>query len=448
MYLDHYGLSAAPFHISPDTGVFFAGADRGTTLDAMLYAIIHDGGIVKVSGEVGSGKTMLCRMLMERLPPHVVIVYLANPSLSRDDLLYAIADELKMTAPALGAGAMLRILHEHLSELHGQGRQVVVLIDEAQAIPVETLEEIRLLSNLESGRHKLLQLVLFGQPALNSVLARPEMRQLRERITHHFSLEPLQRSDVAEYLNFRLRAAGYRGTELFGSAAVKLIATASLGLTRRINILGDKSLRAAFADGSQLIGPRHVRAAIRDFDLPPEGKHRVRLWSLLAILALAGVGWRAFLAKPGAQPGTAIPVAEPPTPAMPLQYPIADPAPAAALQPATIPANPLKLGPLTLARIGATHQWLTRTADDHWFLQLLSADASSSAGIEDFVASAIRQTDAHQVRVYVAQVKGRPRVGVIYGDYPSSEAAAAAVKQLPESLRKLAPFPRPVKRLR
>lgn len=448
MYLDHYGLSAAPFRITPDTDVFFAGANRGLTLDAMVYAITHDEGIVKVSGEVGSGKTMMCRMLTERLPPHVVIVYLANPSLSRDDILYAIADELKIAAPALPSSAMLRILHEHLIKLVSDGRRVVVLIDEAQAMPIETLEEIRLLSNLESSRHKLLQLVLFGQPELNGILARPEMHQLKERITHHFTLEPLPRSDVADYLRFRLRAAGYRGPEIFGSAAVKLITDASLGMTRRINILADKSLVAAFADNTHQIAPRHVRGAIRDSGFGPDRHRRARLGILVSAFALVTVALGAFLPKFDEHAQTAKPMGAAIIATAPVQIPIAATTPATPPSPVPAATKHLMLGSQTSARIEATRQWLANTADDHWFIQLLTADASGPDKIEDFVANTIRQTDENQVHVYVAEINGKKRVGVIYGDYPSSEAALAAAKRFPQSLRNLKPFTRLVKQLR
>ncbi|MBK6403426.1 MAG: AAA family ATPase [Rhodocyclaceae bacterium] len=220
MYREHFGLAESPFRITPHTEFFFAGANRGATLDALVYAVINDEGIVKVSGEVGSGKTMLCRVLMERLPPRVVIVYLANPSLSKEDIVFAIAEELELAVSETArASTVIRMLQTRLMELHGEDKQVVVLIDEAHAMPRETLEEIRLLSNLETGQHKLLQLVLFGQPELDVVLARPDMRQLKERITHSFALEPLHRDDVAKYIDFRMRTAGYRGPEVFSRNA-------------------------------------------------------------------------------------------------------------------------------------------------------------------------------------------------------------------------------------
>ena len=167
MYLSHFGLDEAPFRITPHTEFFFAGANRGATLEALIYAISHDEGIVKVTGEVGSGKTMLCRVLIERMPESVKLIYLGNPSLSRDEILHVLAADFGVEAHSDRTTIVLRALQEKLIELYAQDQRVVVLIDEAHAMPLETLEEIRLLSNLESNRQKLLQIVLFGQPELN-----------------------------------------------------------------------------------------------------------------------------------------------------------------------------------------------------------------------------------------------------------------------------------------
>jgi len=343
MYLDHFGLNEPPFRITPHTDFFFDGANRGATLDALIYAVTHDEGIVKVSGEVGSGKTMLCRVLMERLPANVTIIYLANPSLSRDDILYAIADELSLNVPdSARSTVVMRALHDHLIKSFAEGRQVVVLIDEAHAMPVETLEEIRLLSNLEANRNKLLQLVLFGQPELNDILARPDMRQLKERITHNFRLQPLVRDDISHYLDFRMHAAGYRGPSVFSPTALKLIAQSSLGLTRRINILADKSLLAAFSAGNHQIGPKEIQAAIRDceFSAATYGGKAARkaptLWivGLLITGALAGIVW--LLAASRTESSAPTTVAAPPPAASP---PVAEGTAAA------VPANTVGTGP-------------------------------------------------------------------------------------------------------
>src|SRR6185436_8987335 len=257
-------LREAPFRITPHTEFFFSGADRGATLEALLYAITAGEGLVKVTGEVGSGKTMLCRVLMERLPDTVETIYLAVPSLTRDEMLVAIASDLGIDTAGASTTRLVRMLQEKLIEVHSGGRQVVALIDEAHAMPLGTLEEIRLLSNLETGTEKLLQIVLFGQPELDQHLAQPNMRQLRERITHSFALEPLPPRDVKEYVDFRLRAAGYHGPDLFGPEALRVITEAAEGLTRRINIYADKTLLAAFAAGTHTITADHARAAVSD----------------------------------------------------------------------------------------------------------------------------------------------------------------------------------------
>jgi type II secretory pathway predicted ATPase ExeA len=476
MYLEHYGLSEAPFRITPNTDFFFDGANRGATLDALIYAITHDEGIVKISGEVGSGKTMLCRVLMERLPENVKTVYLATPSLSREDILYAIADELAIETPVGRANAILRVLQEHLIQLYGKGHQIVVLIDEAHAMPVETLEQIRLLSNLESNHHMLLQLVLFGQPELNEVLARSNMRQLKERITHNFALEPMVRDDIEGYIDFRMRAAGYHGPKLFNDAAVRIITGASLGLTRRINILADKSLLAAFAENTHQITPRHIRAAIRDAEFGDFRPSRLRLWAGLAATLLIVAGVAALLLLRGGEP---VPATSPPAAAVPVRPEIAAPAaaPAAATKPipATAVAKPAvpvaaalaprpalaasdqsantadpaaKLGEQTRARHQAGQLWLKTVSDQRWFIQLLGSDIGQAQGIENFVNRAIEQVGAEQLRVYVTSFKGVQRVGIVYGEYPSREAALHAIQQLPASIRSLGPFPRMVKHLR
>ena len=337
LYLDHFGLEEPPFRITPHTDFFFDGADRGTTLEALLYAILHDEGIVRVSGEVGSGKTMLCRVLMERLPEHVEIVYLANPSLARDEILYAIADDLRVEFSGGRITAMLRDLLNCLIELYADGRRVVILIDEAHAMPEDTLEQVRLLSNLESNRHKLLQIVLFGQPELDATLDKSSMRQLKDRITHNFRMRPLAQAEVGKYLSFRMRAAGYRGPDVFNPKSVAMIAKAANGLTRRVNILADKALLAAFIENAHAVTGRQARAAIRDSEfgrLLGEKKRSPLVFTsaaLIAGLALgAGIHWE-LSREPGGGPAqtTAAPNATSITPPAPAQ----NPAPVAAFPP-------------------------------------------------------------------------------------------------------------------
>ena len=282
MYLDHFGLDAEPFRITPDTRAFYPGADRGAVLEALVWAVEHGEGIVKVVGEVGAGKTMLCRMLARSLPEHVSVAYVANPGLTPAEIAPAIAGELGVEVPGDDRLGALNALQNHLVEEHGNDRQVVAFIEEAQNMPVETLEELRLLSNLETDDAKLLQIVLFGQPELDAKLEAREIRQLRERITHAFDLRPLRTADAAEYLNFRLRAVGYRGPDLFTRALGRQVNRKAHGLIRRLNVLADKTLMAAFAEGSHTLRPRHVRRAARDLQPP-----RRAGWSLRRMLGLA-----------------------------------------------------------------------------------------------------------------------------------------------------------------
>jgi MSHA biogenesis protein MshM len=270
MYLEFFGLDKPPFRITPDTTAFFGGADRGATLNALCYAITQGEGIIKVVGEVGSGKTMLCRMLPLTLEGRIDWVYLSHPSLSPEHTLHAIAHEMGLNVDA-GSDKLnvMRALHETLLKKHRENRQVVVLVEEAQSMPLETLEEIRLLTNLETDDHKLLQLVLFGQPELDENLANPSIRQLRERITHSLYLMPLELPDIQAYLNFRLRSVGYTGPDLFSKKVATAIAHYSQGLIRRINILADKTLLLAYTKDSHSISVKDIQYVAQDSQFKP-----------------------------------------------------------------------------------------------------------------------------------------------------------------------------------
>ena len=453
VYLEHFGLNEAPFRITPHTQFFFAGGNRGATLDALVYAIVHDEGIVKVSGEVGSGKTMLCRVLMERLPGNVAIVYLANPSLSRDDIVFAIADDLELSIPDnLRSSAALRALQSHLIELHARGQQVVVLIDEAHAVPVETLEQIRLLSNLETSQHKLLQLVLFGQPELDEVLARPDMRQLRERITQQFFLQPLRQDDIAHYIDFRMRLAGYRGPTVFNESAIRLISGASLGLTRRVNILAEKSLLAAFAQGKHAVTPNEVKAAIRDARYAPPTRRLQMGLAATATIAAAVVlatTWNpsshevvdantAPIAATAQTPhDTAIEAATARN-AVPPRLTFAESPKGDAA--ASLPP----LSPEARERMAITRQWIEATDPRQWFIQLVATNSSQIEDVENYLVLADRLLSPEKAGLYVAGTPKAPRIGIIYGEFASIAAATAAIEKLPRELRVNSPFPRQV----
>src|SRR4051812_432593 len=432
MYLDHFGLREAPFRITPHTEFFFAGANRGATLEALLYAITAGEGMVKVTGEVGSGKTMLCRVLMERLPPTVETIYLAVPSLTRDEMLAAIAAELDIETAGANTTKLVRSLQERLIDMHAQGKQVVALIDEAHAMPLATLEEIRLLSNLETEKDKLLQIVLFGQPELDQHLALPHMRQLKERITHSFLLGPLPSRDVHEYVNFRLRAAGYHGPDLFGPEALRLIAEASEGLTRRINIYADKTLLAAFAAGTHTVTADHARAAITDTQIVMTRRGSPRRTALVAAVGVAAgilLGFGAAHFAVG--PASSVPSAAAATPAASARTtaPAVDVAPtpgtaAAGLQPAsatmTAPAAPASaaLRDPTAASVDArlaAGRDLLDGAQPGYSVQLMVTDARSRAYLERYLADAARSAKPEQFFLVPAGTRESPRLGVLLG---------------------------------
>ena len=335
MYYEYFGLNQPPFRITPDTSLFFPGGDRGAILEALVYAVLNNEGIVKVTGEVGSGKTMLCRMLEKELPDRVEVVYLANPSVSPENILHAIAFELKLPSqPGISRLQVMHQLQEYLLQRHGENRQVVVFVEEAQGMPIETLEEIRLLSNLETRQHKLLQIVLFGQPELDERIARKEIRQLKERITYSFRLNPFKSPDIREYLNSRLRSCGYRSVDVFEDGAVAALARYSGGLVRRINILADKSMLAAYADNTRQVGARHVERAAADSEFVP-ALYRYRRAALAgavaAAIAVTVIIW-AVLRPAAPEPDIAA------TPA-PAQLPLAEPAAPVAAAPVPAPTE-------------------------------------------------------------------------------------------------------------
>jgi len=471
MYLEYFGLKEAPFRITPHTDFFFQGANRGATLEALQYAILHDEGIVKVSGEVGSGKTMLCRVLMERLPATVETIYLANPSLSRDEILFAIGDELKLQLEQDRSTRILRSLQEHLLRLFGEGRRVVVLIDEAHAMPDETLEEIRLLSNLESNRHKLLQIVLFGQPELDEHLDTAGMRQLKERITHSFLLEPLVRGDIENYVDFRMRAAGYRGPKVFTREAIRLIARASQGLTRRINILADKALLAAFAGGTHAVTAAEVKRAVRDseFYRAKSGVQKLRIGAIALVIGLV-LGWATHMllslgaappraqASPAAAPAThsrpdttsTAPTASPaavlaaPSPMVPAAKPVLV---SAGDVPDRKPVAPAQ-GELARKRFEATQTWLRNTPGDWYAIQLATVNASALPQLEDFLRKAAAALPGGELLVYSVKIDGQQHYRVAYGSYPSAAKALEAMKGLPQLLAAYQPYARSVERMR
>lgn len=448
LYQEYFGLQASPFKITPDTQLFYTGGERGLVLDALVYAVSSGEGIVKVVGEVGSGKTMLCRMLAERLPERIEVIYLANPRLTPDTILQAIALEMGLPVAKDAQANHLQVmqaLHEALMARHAEGKQCLVLVEEAQSMPIETLEEIRLLSNLETTSNKLLQIVLFGQPELDDNLSQVHIRQLKERITHHFYLSPFKAQDTGEYLEFRLRAVGYRGAPVFSPAAVKALHKASQGLLRRINILADKSLLAAFAEKTYVVTPKHVRLAIKDSGFLNYQQNQKQasawvwlLWLMLGLLLLVALGVWYWLESPYHQ---AVPV-----PAIAQAPPVAAEAPIETPQPVVVPAmsSEAESGNSLLAmRLAASRLWLQQADAQFYSLQIMETERDHSPALEQFLKRADLQPLLAEVYVYPVLNQDKQRGwGMLYGYFASREQAQAALQALPKTLLQNQPFVR------
>ncbi len=410
MYLDYFGLKEAPFRITPNTEYWYAGGQRGEMLAALLYAIGQGEGIVKVVGEVGSGKTMLCRKLAAQLPDSVDSVYLGNPTLSPDDMLAAILADLGIDAPEAGRQARLAQLDATLLARHEAGRRVVVFVEEAQGIALDNLEFLRLLTNLETATDKLLQIVLFGQPEFDTLLADPRIRQLKDRITLSLNLSPLTESEVAAYLRARLAVAGYRGPDLFAPALIARMTQLSGGLSRRINVLADKTLLAAYAGQTHTLAPAHLKAAAGDaemqpFQQQPATRHRLR-WAWLSAGLAAALGLLAFVAWQAPSPSASLPAATPPQ----------------TVRPSAVPAPP---DVAELAR--QTRRWLVTAAPGTHVIQLASAKEAAQAAV---LLGSLSAATPQPVRVLHGLSRGAPAWMILAGEFPDRETAMAALHTL------------------
>ena len=263
-YLKHFGLRELPFGITPDTSFFFGYRSIQEALNTLLIAVGNGEGFIKITGEVGTGKTLLCRKFLSTLGPGWASAYIPNPSLEPRGLMLALAAELGIVGETISAHRLEKEFMQRLLDLARAGKRVVLCMDETQAMPLQTLETVRLLTNLETERRKLMQVVLFGQPELDRKLAQDSVRQLRQRIVFQHTLSALARDEVAAYVAHRLTIAGYSRAPLFAKGALKAIHIASRGIPRLINILAHKSLLLVFGEGGQRVEKRHVRAAVDD----------------------------------------------------------------------------------------------------------------------------------------------------------------------------------------
>ena len=467
LYLKHFELDKSPFQITPDIDFFFSGSRRGGILTALLHVACHEEGIATAVAEVGSGKTLLARLMISRLPADISSVYLANPCFSRDEIISAISRDLGLPNEPATTEENLARLHQELLRRHALGLRVLLVIDEAHAMPLESLEEVRLLSNLETDRHKLVNIMLFGQPELDTLLADRRLRQVRDRVIHRFDLPALPKDEATAYIDHRLRVAGWHGGRLFTSTAMALLLKASHGRARRINLLADKSLLAAYAEGVKQVEKRHVKIACSELHADPTTGYMAGLpkWrTLLSSFALAvpmaflavwilgkyqagstiqpkRVDANATLSAPTNQvavndrateplsipiPAVTVASAKPATP-LPSQH---------QSEPVAARSVPDAHGNKNLSQtseiVRRTEELLNDKGLRGFTLQL--ASLPSMASLAEYVGVASQHFDTSIVYDHNRTYNGKNLVAVYLGQYPTEQAARDALRDLPEPL--------------
>ncbi|MBU3738726.1 MAG: hypothetical protein FGM55_07215 [Rhodoferax sp.] len=449
LYLDHFGLKKPPFQITPDPGFFFSGGRRGDILSALVHVACEEEGIAIVVAEVGSGKTLLARLMIEQLPTDICTIYLANPCFGRDEIIAAISRDLGLKGQASTLENMIAVLQQELLRRHASGQRIVLVIDEAHTMPSESLEEVRLLSNIETGQHKLINIMLFGQPELDQLLNDTRLRQVKDRVVHRFDLESLHPDEVSSYVDHRLRAAGWTGGRLFSADAIAQLARISGGRARRINLLADKALLAAYAQGRQRIEAPDVRHAEQDLpgaQLPSSRRPWLRRdsWrvphtrvilglSAVIVLAAALYGWLKGQAPDVAASGSR----KPPVASLPGTG-ATDLRPALRFDPqlplrGNTPVAPPRDLDMTLRH---SVEWIGQTSSQSYTIQIASLDGTRdpSRGFLSLRQELIRQFDANRIYAQAATYSGKPYVFVYAGDFETTGMAQMALQRLPTSV--------------
>ncbi len=349
MYLAHFGLREAPFSLTPDPRFLYLGERHREGLAHLRYGLEDGGGFVQLTGEIGTGKTTLCRALLAELPGHLDVAFLLNPRVSEVDLLASLCDELRIPYSESDARQkpLVDALYRHLLEAHAGGRTTVLLIDEAQNLSPPVLEQVRLLTNLETTKKKLLQIILIGQPELCEVLARRELRQLAQRITARYHLVPFSRRETLEYIAHRIEVAG-GSPRVFPPQARAEVYRQSKGVPRLINVFCDRALLGAFVEDHGIVTARTARRAIGEVRGIPAPRIGRRVFAAAAGLCVtAAVSFWLYGNPPGAlglfdaggAPSDLLPVAaEPAAAPLPLAPAVPAPAPPGSPAPATVPA--------------------------------------------------------------------------------------------------------------
>ena len=383
MYAPFFGLSQDPFSIAPDPHYLFMSGRHREALAHLLYGLDGGGGFVVLTGEIGTGKTTVCRCFLEQVPAHCNVAYIVNPRLTAAELVQTVCEDFGVVVPGTAAGAetvrhWTGLLNQFLLQAHAAGRNCVLIIDEAQQLSAEVLEQLRLLTNLETNERKLLQIVLIGQPELRDMLARPELEQLAQRVIARFHLDALSAEESTQYITHRLAVAGWSGPLPFDRAALRDIHRLARGVPRRINLLCGRALLGAYASGQRVVGRATVARAAREVfgahpASPPPQKHKAAwlggLAGAAAVGVLGAVAWVA-LGQPGwhAEPVAAA-LAVTPLPASAAPSPVAPQQAASAAVPAA-PAEPppAALAVPTLDATGLAAVWadLPRNESSAW----------------------------------------------------------------------------------
>jgi MSHA biogenesis protein MshM len=290
MYLYHYGIKELPFTLTPNTNYFFGLPSHKEAIAVLVTALKTGEGFIKVTGEVGTGKTLICRKLLNELPTDFVTAYIPNPYLSPVELRRSVASELNVSlTDQSDQQEFTQRIQQRLIHIHQQNKGVVLIIDEAQALPIESIEALRLITNLETESRKLLQVVLFGQPELDEKLALPELRQLKQRITFSYSLKLMNSDQVFQYVRHRMSVAGYKGGEIFDRKCCQRLFKASKGTPRIVNVLCHKALMLAYGEGKQQVTLKHIEMAVIDTEASILPNRHFRLILLIAMAIVIAV---------------------------------------------------------------------------------------------------------------------------------------------------------------
>ena len=337
MYARFFGLQQEPFSIAPDPRYLFMSERHREALAHLLYGLQSGGGFVLLTGEIGAGKTTVCRCFLEQVPPTCHVAYIFNPKLSSGELLQSVCEEFGVTPQQPGLKGQVDALNAFLLKAHAAGENSVLVIDEAQSLASDVLEQLRLLTNLETHERKLLQIILIGQPELRSMLARPELEQLAQRVIARFHLGALAASETARYVQHRLAVAGLSGPMPFSARALQRIHTLAGGVPRRINVLCDRAMLGAYATGKSAIGDAIVDKAAKEvFEAPARARGTAMMVTALTFACTAALA-TLWLTRPAptvvaVQAATAalraapVPAPQPP-PAPPAPPPIPTPRP-------------------------------------------------------------------------------------------------------------------------